>query len=69
MSILAIEAKVENGQIRLPDGVTLPEKATVFVVVPEVQTVPQARVFSPRLRHPEQAADFVKEVSEAPANE
>jgi hypothetical protein len=69
MSILAIEGTVEHGHIRLPDGVILPEGARVFVVVPEVQAVPQARVYSPRLRRPEQAADFVKEVIEAPSNE
>jgi hypothetical protein len=44
--------------------VRLPEKATVYVVIPSVE-VPQASYLgSPRLVHPEQAADFKKEVIE-----
>lgn len=57
---------VENGSIRLPRGVLLPENAKVYVVVPEVvievETPRVARVPSPRLVHPEQAVDFIKEV-------
>ena len=29
------QAVVENGQIKLPEGVQLPEKQLVYVVVPE----------------------------------
>jgi len=68
MSILTIEGKVENGQIRLPDGVMLPEHARVFIVVPEVEITREPRVYSPRLTHPEQAADFTMEVFEDPSN-
>lgn len=64
MPLLTFEGIVENGQIRLRDHVTLPEHAKVYVVVPDVDAVAQAHVYSPRLVHPEQAADFTKEVVE-----
>ena len=68
MPILTVEGIVENGQIRLRDNVTLPEHTKVYVVIPDVATVPQAHVYSPRLVHPEQAADFVKQIIEASAD-
>jgi hypothetical protein len=68
MPILTLEGIVENGQIRLRDHVTLPERTKVYVVIPEVETVPQAHVYSPRLEHPEQAADFAKQVIEVSAD-
>jgi hypothetical protein len=63
MGARTFEGVVENGQIRLPANIRLPEKAKVYVVVPDpnVQTV--GYIGSPRLVHPEQAADFKKEVS------
>jgi hypothetical protein len=64
MATLTVEGIVENGQIRLNDGVTLPEHAKVYVIVPGVETAPQAHTYSPRLLHPEQAADFAKEIIE-----
>jgi hypothetical protein len=68
VSIATIEGVVENGQIRLLDNMTLPEKARVFVVIPELQAVSLARIYSPRLLHPEQAVDFAKELIEAPVD-
>ena len=68
MPILTLEGIVENGQIRLRDQVTLPEHTKVYVVIPEVETVPQAHVHSPRLVHPEQAEDFAKQVIEVSAD-
>jgi len=68
MASLTVEGVVENGQIRLTDGVTLPERAKVYVVVPGVEIGPQVRLYSPRLAHPEQAADFAKQIIEAPAD-
>ena len=65
MKVLTYEGVVENGRVQLPAGVLLPEKAKVYVVVPEVvesKTPRTAHVYSPRLAHPEQAKDFVKEV-------
>ncbi len=65
MNVATFEGVVENGQIRLPTDVRLPDKATVYVVVPGL-VVPIARIVSPRLVHPEQATDFVMKVIEEP---
>jgi hypothetical protein len=63
MGVLTLEAIVDHGQIRLRDKVILPEHARVYVIVPGVQvTQKTARIVSPRLVHPEQVADFAKEV-------
>jgi hypothetical protein len=63
MSVATIEGIIENGQVRLPPGTQLPEQAKVFVVIPGlVQSAVRVAVYSPRLAHPEQAADFVKRV-------
>jgi hypothetical protein len=64
MSVTTIEAIVENGQIRLPSSVRLPEKAKVYVLIPDVKMPPVSYIGSPRLAHPEQATDFQKEVVE-----
>lgn len=67
------EAIVENGIIRLPEGVTLPERTTVYVVVPqtgatkqvfEVSLTAKARMVSPRLKNPADRARFEMEVQE-----
>ena len=62
MTISTFEGIVENGQIRLRDNVILPENTKVYVVIPDVATAPQAHVCNPRLVHPEQAADFAKQI-------
>jgi hypothetical protein len=78
MSVVTYEGVVENGQVHLPAEVVLPEKATVYVVVPQTTPEPDElevivleplssrktppRVPTPRLVHPEQAKDFIKEV-------
>ena len=64
MSVTTIEAIVENGQIRLPASVRLPEKAKVYVLIPDVKMPGISYIGSPRLAHPEQAADFQKKVIE-----
>jgi hypothetical protein len=64
MSVTTIEGVVENGQIRLPASVRLPEKTKVYVVIPDIKVPSVAYIGSPRLVHPEQAADFQKEVVE-----
>jgi hypothetical protein len=68
MKVAAFEGVVENGQIRLKTNIRLPEKAKVYVLVPELETRKVAHIFSPRLAHPEQAADFKKKVIEEPPN-
>ena len=65
MSVLTLEGIVENGQIRVHSDIPLPEKARVFIIIPDVTTTQMAHVYSPRLVHSEQAADFKLEVSEA----
>jgi hypothetical protein len=55
---------VENGQVRLPPDVCLPENVKVYVVVPDVETRPLGHIASPRLVHPQQAEDFRMEVIE-----
>jgi hypothetical protein len=64
MAVTTFQGIVENGQIRLPANVRLPEKATVYVVIPNIEVAPVSYIGSPRLVHPEQAADFKKEVVE-----
>ncbi len=64
MGIATFEGVVEQGQIRLKAGVRLPEKTKVYIVVPDIQIERGARIFSPRLVHPEQAADFELEIIE-----
>jgi hypothetical protein len=64
MSISTVEGIVQNGQIRLLGDVVLPENTKVYVVVPFADAVPIAHVYSPRLAHPEQTSDFVKQVVE-----
>jgi len=66
MKVATYEATVENGQIRLSEPVHLPERATVYVIVPGVEEAPRFHIVSPRLARPETAADFVKEVTEEP---
>lgn len=62
MKVVTYEATVENGQVKLPETVHLPEHARVYVVVPGVEEAPQFHIRSPRLARPEQASEFVKEV-------
>jgi hypothetical protein len=62
------EAVVENGQIKLADFVQLREHLKVYVVVPGDAESNQFYVGSPRLAQPEQAIDFVKDVSAEAAN-
>ena len=65
MKVAAYEGVVQNGCIRLPAGVSLPEKAKVYVIVPDADTEPAViRIASPRLADPEQAERFELEVIE-----
>ncbi len=67
MSILTLECVVDQGQIRLPANVRLPEHTRVYVLVPDVQIEAVARVASPRLAHRADVADFAMEVGAADA--
>ena len=68
MKVTTLSGTVQNGEIRLPLGVRLPENATVYVVIPGVELASAAFLASPRLLHPEQAVDFQKEVVEEDAD-
>jgi hypothetical protein len=62
VGIVTLEGIVERNRIRLKTNVRLPENTKVYVIVPDVQVEQVARVFSPRLPHPKQAADFKMEI-------
>jgi hypothetical protein len=62
MKVATYEGFIENGKIRLPDNIHLPEKAKVYVIVPDIEVQSVAYIASPRLVYPEQAEDFKKEV-------
>ncbi len=66
MRVVTIEGVVENGQIRLNTSMRLPEKARVYVVIPDmpVEQPHVVEVISPHLVHPEDVADFRMEVIE-----
>lgn len=64
MQVTTFEGIIENGTIRLREKIRLPEKTKVYVVVPGFSIEPVSNIFSPRLAHPEQADDFIKEVIE-----
>jgi hypothetical protein len=62
MSVTTFEGVVENGQIRLAADICLPEKAKVYVIIPNGAVPPPALVVSPRLARPEDAIAFKKEM-------
>jgi hypothetical protein len=64
MSVVTYEGIVENGQIRLNTEVRLPEHAKVYVIVPDGRDLPVARVISPRLADPRDAAKFKMEIED-----
>jgi hypothetical protein len=66
MKVTTYEATVENGQVKLPEAVRLPEHTRVFVVVPGVEEAPRHHLRSPHLVQPERAADLILEVTEEP---
>ncbi len=68
MSVITFEGVVDHGQIKLKTNARLPDNTKVYVVVPDAQVEPVAHLFSPRLAHPEQAADFKMEVIEEASN-
>jgi hypothetical protein len=58
------EGIVENGCVRLPSSVGLPENTRVYVFVPETEDFSAPSVVSPHLVHPEQLKDFEKQIVE-----
>ena len=64
MGVVALEGIIERGQVRIMPDVRLPDKTKVYVIIPGIQIERVAHVFTPRLAHPEQAADFELEIVE-----
>jgi hypothetical protein len=64
MTVVTFEGVVDGGQIKLKTDLHLPDNTRVYVVVPDVQVEGIARVYSPKLRTPGDAADFRLEVVE-----
>jgi hypothetical protein len=55
------EGIVENGCVHLPPEVHVPDKSTVYMIIPGSKRT--ARILSPRLANPEQASHFKLEVT------
>jgi hypothetical protein len=68
MGVVALEGIIERGQVRITPYVRLPDKTKVYVIIPGTQIERVAHVFTPRLAHPEQVADFELEIVEEPAH-
>jgi len=63
MQVTTIQGIVKNGQIQLTEDVKLPEAATVYVVVPNLEKG-TARIMSPRLVDKGKLNDFEREIIE-----
>jgi hypothetical protein len=62
MPVTTFEAVIENGQVRLPEGVVLPERQLVFVVVPTAVGLTVQKLPGVRLANPDDAAKFEMKV-------
>jgi hypothetical protein len=63
MGAVTLEGIVEQGQNKLNSDVRLPDGTKVYIVVPDIEIEEKGvHLRSPRLAHPEQAADFEMEV-------
>jgi len=58
MSATTFQGVIENGQVRLPAGVILPERGTVLVVVPDLGPAPTGRLSGVRLADMNDAKRF-----------
>ncbi len=63
MSVTTYACVIENGQVRLPVGVVLPEQQTVFVVVPGSGQQAIQKLPAVRLADPDDAAKFEMKVT------
>jgi predicted DNA-binding antitoxin AbrB/MazE fold protein len=65
-----VDAIYDQGVFRPLEPLVLPEGARVHLRIEQqhdaIVPLPGARIYSPALAHPEQAADFKKEVREVP---
>ncbi len=63
MQVTTIQGIVKNGPIHLSEDVDLPEAATVYVLVPNLEKR-TAKIMSPRLVDKERLKDFEREIIE-----
>jgi len=56
------ESMVESGDVILPAEEEISDETGVNVLLPDLDPQRTYKVMSPRLAHPEQAKDFVKQV-------
>jgi hypothetical protein len=62
------EGVVENGYVRLPPNVEIPDETRVYILVPNIDTHRTLQILSPRLVDRGQAKDFVKEIIDETPN-
>lgn len=58
------EGIIENGRVRLPSNVGIPEKTRVYVLVPDTENFTVPYCASPHLANREQSKDFEKRIIE-----
>lgn len=58
MSVTTLRGIIENGQVRLPEEVVLPERQSVYVLVPDAIATSIRSVPGVRLTNPDDAAKF-----------
>ena len=58
MILNTLEAVVENGQVRLPRGVILPERKNVYLIITDNDAPPERAYAGFRLANPADAAKF-----------
>ncbi len=58
------EGIIENGRVRLPPNVGIPEKTRVYVLVTDTENLTVPYVASPHLANREQVKDFEKRIIE-----
>ena len=63
MSVTTFEGVIENGQIRLPAGVVLPERKIVYIIVPGNDAPLERAQAGFRLANPADAAKFEMKVA------
>ena len=63
MSVTTFEGVIENGQIRLPVGVVLPEQKIVYIIVPGNDAPLERAQAGFRLANPADAAKFEMKVA------
>ena len=62
------EGIIENGRVRPPSNVGIPEKTRVYVLVPDTDSLSAPYVASPHLADREQVKDFKTRIIEDTAD-